>query len=77
VKNKRFAFPNNQFYLKNTSEMLKAFEDLPQALDNTNEIIDKIDTLKLTSDILIPHFPVPKGICIAGILSGTLNLDRR
>ncbi|HEY8659730.1 MAG TPA: DNA polymerase III subunit alpha [Hanamia sp.] len=60
VKNKRFAFPNNQFYLKNTSEMLKAFEDLPQALDNTNEIIDKIDTLKLTSDILIPHFPVPK-----------------
>src|SRR5665647_3166629 len=60
VKNKRFAFPNNQFYLKNTSEMLKAFEDLPQALDNTNEIIDKIDTLNLTSDILIPHFPVPK-----------------
>ena len=26
VKNKRFAFPNNQFYLKNTAEMLTAFE---------------------------------------------------
>ncbi|MEP6628176.1 MAG: DNA polymerase III subunit alpha, partial [Ginsengibacter sp.] len=59
VKNKRFAFPNNQFYLKNTSEMLSAFDDIPQALDNTNEIIDKIDVLDLKRDILIPHFPVP------------------
>jgi len=60
IKNKRFAFPNNQFYLKNTTEMLSAFEDLPQALDNTNEVIDKIDVLDLKRDILIPHFPVPK-----------------
>ncbi|MEO5907590.1 MAG: DNA polymerase III subunit alpha, partial [Ginsengibacter sp.] len=60
IKNKRFAFPNNQFYLKNTNEMLTAFEDLPQALDNTNEVIDKIDVLDLKRDILIPHFPVPK-----------------
>lgn len=60
IKNKRFAFPNNQFYLKNTNEMLTAFEDLPHALDNTNEVIDKIDILDLKRDILIPHFPVPK-----------------
>jgi DNA polymerase-3 subunit alpha len=59
IKNKRFAFPNNQFYLKNTSEMVSAFDDLPQALDNTNEVIDKIDVLDLKRDILIPHFPVP------------------
>jgi len=60
VKNKRFAFPNNQFYLKNTSEMLTAFEDLPQALDNTNDIISKIEVLDLKRDILLPHFTVPK-----------------
>ena len=60
VKNKRFAFPNNQFYLKNTSEMQTVFEDLPQALDNTNEIIDKIEVLDLKRDILLPHFTVPK-----------------
>ena len=60
IKNKRFAFPNNQFYLKKTDEMLSAFEDLPEALDNTNEVIDKIDVLDLKRDILIPHFPVPK-----------------
>ncbi|MEO8823240.1 MAG: DNA polymerase III subunit alpha [Ginsengibacter sp.] len=60
IKNKRFAFPNNQFYLKNTTEMLSVFDDLPHALDNTNEVIDKIDVLDLKRDILIPHFPVPK-----------------
>ncbi len=60
IKNKRFAFPNNQFYLKTTEEMGKAFDDLPQAIDNTNEVIDKIEPLKLTRDILLPHFTVPK-----------------
>lgn len=60
VRNKRFAFPNNQFYLKTTEEMNKVFEDLPQAIDNTNAIIEKIETLSLTRDILLPHFTVPK-----------------
>ncbi|MGH2565301.1 MAG: DNA polymerase III subunit alpha, partial [Ginsengibacter sp.] len=60
VKNKRFAFPNNQFYLKNTSEMTTAFDDLQHALDNTNEIIDKVEVLDLKRDILLPHFTVPK-----------------
>jgi DNA polymerase-3 subunit alpha len=60
IKNKRFAFPNNQFYLKNTSEMRTAFHDLEEAIDNTNEVIGKIDTLDLKSDILLPHFKVPK-----------------
>ena len=60
VKNKRFAFPNNQFYLKNTSEMSIAFNDLQEALDNTNEVIDKIEVLDLKRDILLPHFTVPK-----------------
>jgi len=60
VKNKRFAFPNDQFYLKTTAEMSSAFEDLPEAIDNTNEVISKIDQLNLTRDILLPHFTVPE-----------------
>ncbi|MEO6328410.1 MAG: DNA polymerase III subunit alpha [Ginsengibacter sp.] len=59
VKNKRFAFPNNQFFLKKTAEMQTIFDDLEHALDNTNEIIDKIDLLELKRDILLPHFTVP------------------
>jgi DNA polymerase-3 subunit alpha len=59
MKNKRFAFPNDQFYLKTTAEMTKVFEDLPEAIDNTNEIVAKIDLLNLKKDILLPFFEVP------------------
>jgi DNA polymerase-3 subunit alpha len=55
----RFGFPNDQFYFKKTEEMAKLFHDLPQALDNTNEIVDKITPPKLKRDILLPNFPLP------------------
>src|SRR5688572_14187923 len=59
VKDKRFAFPNDQFYFKKTEEMSKNFSDLPQAIDNTNEIVDKVSILNLKKDILLPAFPIP------------------
>ncbi len=59
TKNKRFAFPNDQFYFKTTAEMTQVFHDLPEAIDNTNEIVDKIDLLDLKKDILLPNFVVP------------------
>ncbi|MGL6269957.1 MAG: DNA polymerase III subunit alpha, partial [Chitinophagaceae bacterium] len=59
VKNKRFAFPNDQFYFKTTTEMTSAFHDLEEAIDNTNEIVDKVELLDLKRDILLPHFTVP------------------
>ena len=58
-KNKRFAFPNDQFYFKTTQEMSEVFKDLPEAIDNTNEIVSKIDLLDLKRDILLPNFVVP------------------
>src|SRR5690242_18713527 len=60
VKDKRFAFPNDQFYFKTTEEMSKVFDDLPESIDNTNEIVDKIDLLNLKRDVLLPFFQVPK-----------------
>ncbi len=60
VKDKRFAFPNDQFYFKTTEEMSKAFNDLPEAIDNTNEIVDKVELLNLHRDILLPNFPIEK-----------------
>ncbi|MEO8772536.1 MAG: DNA polymerase III subunit alpha, partial [Ferruginibacter sp.] len=59
TKNKRFAFPNDQFFLKTTEEMTKVFHDLPEAIDNTNEVVDKIDLLNLKREILLPFFEVP------------------
>ncbi|MEQ1554787.1 MAG: DNA polymerase III subunit alpha [Ferruginibacter sp.] len=58
-KGKRFAFPNDQFFMKNTKQMIEVFQDLPEAIDNTNEVISKIDLLDLKRDILLPHFTVP------------------
>ena len=58
-KNKRFAFPNDQFFFKSTQEMSEVFKDLPEAIDNTNEIVGKVDLLDLKKDILLPHFVVP------------------
>jgi DNA polymerase III subunit alpha len=61
MKGKRFAFWNDQFYFKTTSEMTELFSDVPMAIDNTNEIVDKIEPLKLKRDILLPHYKIPSG----------------
>jgi DNA polymerase III subunit alpha len=55
----RFAFFNDQFYLKSTAEMTQLFADIPAAIDNTNEIVGKIDVLDLKKDIMLPNFPIP------------------
>jgi DNA polymerase-3 subunit alpha len=60
VKGKRFAFANDQFYFKTTEEMKTLFADVPQAIDNTNMIVDKIELLDLKRDILLPAFPLPE-----------------
>ncbi len=60
VKNRRFKFPNDQFYFKTTEEMTALFSDIPEAIDNTNLIVDKVEVLNLKKDILLPAFPIPK-----------------
>src|ERR1700749_823627 len=59
-KGYRFGFPNDQFYFKTQEEMGKLFHDLPESLDNTNEIVDKVEVLKLKRDILLPNFVIPE-----------------
>jgi DNA polymerase-3 subunit alpha len=58
-KGKRFAFPNNEFYFKTQEEMGRLFADIPEALDNTNIIVDSIETPELTRDVLLPNFTMP------------------
>jgi len=59
-KGYRFGFPNDQFYFKTQAEMGKLFHDLPESLDNTNEIVDKVEVLKLKRDIMLPNFVIPE-----------------
>ncbi len=60
IKNRRFKFPNNEFYFKTQAQMSALFSDLPESIDNTNAIVDKVDVLNLKKDILLPAFPIPK-----------------
>lgn len=55
----RFGFPNEEFYLKSPDEMKKLFHDLPEAIEVTNEIVDKVEVYKLTRDVLLPKFDIP------------------
>jgi DNA polymerase-3 subunit alpha len=39
--------------------MTKLWSHVPEAIDNTNEIVGKVETLKLTKDVLLPNFQIP------------------
>ncbi|MCB0637899.1 MAG: DNA polymerase III subunit alpha, partial [Lewinella sp.] len=60
-EDKRFKFPSSDFYFKSQGEMNNLFKDVPQAVDHTMEIFDKVDKLTLSRDILLPAFPMPEG----------------
>lgn len=57
----RFGFPNDEFYFKSQEEMKELFADMPDAISNTQEIVDKIEPIKLERDVILPHFNLPQG----------------
>ncbi len=56
---KRMRFDVNEFYLKTPQEMQELFADIPQAIENTLAIADKVQPLSLARDTLLPKFPIP------------------
>ncbi|NND05780.1 MAG: DNA polymerase III subunit alpha [Saprospiraceae bacterium] len=60
-EDKRFKFSSSDYYFKTKAEMTSLFGDVPEALDNTLEIYDKISPLNLSRDVLLPAFPLPEG----------------
>lgn len=57
----RMRFDGDQFFLKSPEEMLQLFHDIPEAIANTQEIVDKITTPVLERDVLLPIFQIPAG----------------
>ena len=57
----RFGFPNDQFYFKSQEEMKKLFADVPEAIENISELLEKIESYKLDRNVLLPAFPIPEG----------------
>lgn len=56
----RYGFPNDEFYLKSPEEMKKLFADLPEAIECTHEIVEKIEAYKLAREVLLPKFDIPE-----------------
>ncbi|MCQ2608477.1 MAG: DNA polymerase III subunit alpha [Bacteroidales bacterium] len=62
---KDFDDPNRMHYtkqewLKTPEEMAEMFSDLPEALENTQEIVDKVEVYSIDSGPIMPMFDIPK-----------------
>ncbi|WP_459212575.1 DNA polymerase III subunit alpha [Aquimarina rhabdastrellae] len=56
----RFGLPNQEYYFKSGDEMKEIFKNLPEAIINIQEIIDKIEPFILARDVLLPAFDIPE-----------------
>jgi len=55
----RFGLPNQEYYFKSGDEMKQLFNDLPEAILNIAEIVDKIEIYNLAREVLLPKFEIP------------------
>ena len=51
---------SKQEWFKTRQEMNDIFSDVPEALSNTLEILDKVETYSLDADPIMPFFPIPE-----------------
>lgn len=49
-----------QEWLKSPEMMAQIFADIPQALENTQEIVDKVEVYDIDSEPIMPKFPIPE-----------------
>ena len=55
----RYGLPNQEYFYKTQDEMKALFKDLPDAIINIQEVVDKIEIYSLYRDILLPNFDIP------------------
>lgn len=49
-----------QEWFKTREEMNEIFSDIPEALSNTCEILDKVEAYNIENDPIMPFFPIPE-----------------
>ena len=49
-----------QEWLKTPEEMAEIFADIPEALENTQEIVDKVEIYDIDHDAIMPKFDIPE-----------------
>ena len=52
---------SKQEWFKTQEEMNEVFADVPEALQNTSEIVDKIEIYSIDHAPILPDFPLPEG----------------
>ncbi|MDP3353326.1 MAG: DNA polymerase III subunit alpha, partial [Flavobacteriaceae bacterium] len=55
----RYGLSNNEYYFKSQEQMKSLFADMPNAILNILEVIDKIEIYSLQRDVLLPKFSIP------------------
>jgi len=56
----RYGMLNKEYYFKSAQEMKNLFKDVPDAISNTEEIVNKIEAYQLARDVLLPAFDIPE-----------------
>lgn len=59
---KRMKLPTDEFYVKSPEEMIAAFSEIPEAISNTIEIVEKCNLEIDFSRTFLPHYKAPEGI---------------
>ncbi|MDG1966210.1 MAG: DNA polymerase III subunit alpha [Flavobacteriaceae bacterium] len=55
----RYGFPNQEYYFKSQTEMKVLFADLPEAIVNIAQVVEKIEVFDLAREVLLPQFDIP------------------
>ena len=56
----RYGLPNDEYYFKSSDEMKELFVDIPEAITNIQEVVDKTEPYTLARDVLLPAFDIPE-----------------
>jgi DNA polymerase-3 subunit alpha len=56
----RYGLPNDEYYFKSSNEMKELFVDIPEAITNIQEVVDKTEPYTLARDVLLPAFDIPE-----------------
>ena len=61
----RYGFPNKEYYFKDSEQMKKLFQDVPEAILNIQALVEKIEAFELARDVLLPKFDIPSDYQVA------------
>lgn len=56
----RPGLPNDNYFFKTQQEMKESFGDIPEAIENISELVNKIEEYSLERDVLLPAFDIPE-----------------